>query len=82
MAVRQRRKPRPRQQSPSARAPRRAPREPWAPRFAAAFAVLLASRLVGVALLAMDDCDEAFNFWEPVLRLAAGAGGLTTHHPT
>eukprot|EP00850_Spirogloea_muscicola_P002060 SM000008S22149 [mRNA] locus=s8:31301:38281:- [translate_table: standard] len=42
--------------------------------FGAALAVLLAARLVSARHNLVHDCDEVFNYWEPLHNLLHGAG--------
>jgi len=46
-------------------------------RWGTAWAVLSAVRLLGAAVNVIGDCDETFNYWEPVHHLVYG-GGLQT----
>ena len=45
--------------------------------FAAAFACVLPLRLLGAAALGVADCDETFNYWEPLHYLVYGHGWQT-----
>ena len=38
----------------------------WAPTAGMAFRYLLAARLCSVFFMHISDCDETFNYWEPV----------------
>jgi len=48
--------------------------EPWSPTAYTAFKVLLSARLCAAIWSGISDCDEAFNFWEPVHHLLYGTG--------
>ena len=43
-------------------------------RFLAAFLCLLPLRLLGALVLGVADCDETFNYWEPLHFLLYGHG--------
>ena len=58
------------------RAPRRAARET----FKRAFVVLLLARLASAALNLVHDCDETYNFTEPLHYLTHGHGMQTWEH--
>ena len=38
----------------------------WAPSLAVAFRYLLAARICSVFFMHISDCDETYNYWEPV----------------
>ena len=42
----------------------------WVPSLGVAFRFLLAARLCSVFFMHISDCDETFNYWEPVSSLA------------
>lgn len=52
------------------------PREPmpWAPEFKTAILALAFVRAVASVTLAISDCDETFNYWEPLHYLLYGRG--------
>ena len=54
------------------------PADLWSPQFGTAFKYLLVVRLVAaVAMPFIADCDEVFNFWEPLHYLQFGYGHQT-----
>ncbi|KAJ7610801.1 glycosyltransferase family 22 protein [Roridomyces roridus] len=56
---------------------RRAARRPWNPSFSLAVRILLLIRFTGAMYSNIDDCDEVFNFWEPLHFLEHGYGFQT-----
>ncbi|KAK7063943.1 mannosyltransferase [Favolaschia claudopus] len=56
---------------------RRAARRPWNPSFSLAVRILLLIRVTGAMYSNIDDCDEVFNFWEPLHFLDHGYGFQT-----
>ncbi|KAJ7103211.1 glycosyltransferase family 22 protein, partial [Mycena belliarum] len=56
---------------------RRAARRPWNPSFSLAVRILLLVRVTGAMYSNIDDCDEVFNFWEPLHFLDHGYGFQT-----
>ena len=38
----------------------------WLPSLGAVFRMLLVARLVSAFCMHISDCDETFNYWEPV----------------
>ncbi|KAJ6469635.1 glycosyltransferase family 22 protein [Mycena vitilis] len=56
---------------------RRAARRPWNPSFSLAVRILLLIRVTGAMYSNIDDCDEVFNFWEPLHLLDHGYGFQT-----
>ncbi|KAJ6502660.1 glycosyltransferase family 22 protein [Mycena vulgaris] len=56
---------------------RRAARRPWNPSFSLAVRILLLIRITGAMYSNIDDCDEVFNFWEPLHFLDHGYGFQT-----
>ncbi|KAJ7459090.1 glycosyltransferase family 22 protein [Mycena galericulata] len=56
---------------------RRAARRPWNPSFSLAVRILLLIRFTGAMYSNIDDCDEVFNFWEPLHFLDHGYGFQT-----
>ncbi|RDB28713.1 Alpha-1,2-mannosyltransferase ALG9 [Hypsizygus marmoreus] len=56
---------------------RRAQRRPWSPGFSLAVRILLLVRVAGAMYSNIDDCDEVFNFWEPLHFLDRGYGFQT-----
>ncbi|KAJ7109881.1 glycosyltransferase family 22 protein [Mycena epipterygia] len=56
---------------------RRAARRPWNPSFSLAVRILLLMRVTGAMYSNIDDCDEVFNFWEPLHFLDHGYGFQT-----
>ncbi|KAF7302752.1 Mannosyltransferase [Mycena chlorophos] len=56
---------------------RRAARRPWNPSFSLAVRILLLVRFAGAMYSNIDDCDEVFNFWEPLHLLDHGYGFQT-----
>ncbi|KAI0718861.1 glycosyltransferase family 22 protein [Cerioporus squamosus] len=56
---------------------RRAQRAPWCPTWSAAFRILLLVRITGAMYSGIQDCDEVFNFWEPLHYLWKGYGFQT-----
>ena len=43
----------------------------------AAFSLLVVSRLLSSAFNIVHDCDEVFNYWEPLHHLIHGSGMQT-----
>ena len=39
----------------------------WMPSQSVAFRLLLVPRLLGAFLMHISDCDETYNYWEPVI---------------
>ncbi|KAJ3488191.1 hypothetical protein NLI96_g3010 [Meripilus lineatus] len=56
---------------------RRAQKGPWVPSFATAFRAFLLMRVAGAMYSNIQDCDEVFNFWEPLHYLDRGYGFQT-----
>ncbi|KAF8640902.1 hypothetical protein AX17_000550 [Amanita inopinata Kibby_2008] len=56
---------------------RRAQRRPWSPSFSFAFRAILLMRVAGAMYSNIDDCDEVYNFWEPLHFLDKGHGFQT-----
>ncbi|KAG8219545.1 glycosyltransferase family 22 protein, partial [Butyriboletus roseoflavus] len=56
---------------------RRAARKPWVPDFQTAVRILLLIRVAGAMYSNIQDCDEVFNFWEPLHFLQHGHGFQT-----
>ncbi|KAH9944005.1 glycosyltransferase family 22 protein [Epithele typhae] len=56
---------------------RRAQRAPWCPSWSAALRILLLVRVTGAMYSGIQDCDEVFNFWEPLHYLWKGYGFQT-----
>ncbi|KAA1467884.1 asparagine-linked glycosylation 9 protein isoform a [Dentipellis sp. KUC8613] len=56
---------------------RRANRPPWSPSFGMAVRILLLIRVTGAMYSNIQDCDEVFNFWEPLHYLDRGYGFQT-----
>ncbi|KAI8981227.1 glycosyltransferase family 22 protein [Trametes punicea] len=56
---------------------RRAQRAPWCPSWSAALRILLLIRVAGAMYTGIQDCDEVFNFWEPLHYLFKGYGFQT-----
>ncbi|KAF5385061.1 hypothetical protein D9615_001258 [Tricholomella constricta] len=56
---------------------RRAQRRPWIPSFSLAIRLLMLIRITGAMYSNIDDCDEVFNFWEPLHFLSRGYGFQT-----
>ncbi|KAF9567750.1 glycosyltransferase family 22 protein [Agrocybe pediades] len=56
---------------------RRAQRRPWAPSFSLALRIMLLVRVAGAMYSNISDCDEVFNFWEPLHFLGQGYGFQT-----
>ncbi|EAU92828.2 asparagine-linked glycosylation 9 protein isoform a [Coprinopsis cinerea okayama7 len=53
---------------------RRGRRAPWAPSFSLAVRILFLIRVSGAMYSNIDDCDEVYNFWEPLHLFAHGYG--------
>lgn len=47
----------------------------WAPPFRIVFMALLSVRILSAAALIIPDCDEVYNYLEPLHHLARGGGG-------
>ncbi|KAF8971754.1 glycosyltransferase family 22 protein [Flammula alnicola] len=56
---------------------RRAQRRPWVPSFSLAVRILLLARVSGAMYSNISDCDEVYNFWEPLHFLEQGYGFQT-----
>ncbi|KAG8769419.1 mannosyltransferase [Ceratobasidium sp. 428] len=56
---------------------RRAARAPWCPSFSVAFRILILIRVCAATWSNIQDCDEVFNFWEPLHYLDQGRGFQT-----
>ncbi|KXN88819.1 Alpha-1,2-mannosyltransferase alg9 [Leucoagaricus sp. SymC.cos] len=56
---------------------RRAQRRPWTPSFSVAVRIMLLIRALGAMYSNIDDCDEVYNFWEPLHFLDRGYGFQT-----
>ncbi|KAF8215850.1 glycosyltransferase family 22 protein [Mycena galopus ATCC 62051] len=56
---------------------RRAAKRPWNPSFSLAVRILLLVRFTGAMYSNIDDCDEVFNFWEPLHFFDHGYGFQT-----
>ncbi|KAH9950929.1 glycosyltransferase family 22 protein [Amylocystis lapponica] len=56
---------------------RRSQRAPWCPSFSMALRILLLIRVAGAMYSNIQDCDEVFNFWEPLHYLDRGYGFQT-----
>ncbi|CDO73179.1 Glycosyltransferase Family 22 protein [Trametes cinnabarina] len=56
---------------------RRAQRAPWCPSWSAALRILLLIRVAGAMYTGIQDCDEVYNFWEPLHYLFKGYGFQT-----
>ncbi|KAI9512479.1 asparagine-linked glycosylation 9 protein isoform a [Russula earlei] len=55
----------------------RASRPPWVPRFSVAVRILLIFRVTAAMYSNIQDCDEVFNYWEPLHYLYKGYGFQT-----
>ncbi|ESK90937.1 glycosyltransferase family 22 protein [Moniliophthora roreri MCA 2997] len=51
---------------------RRTAKPPWSPSFSLAFRILILIRITGAMYSNIDDCDEVYNFWEPLHLLDQG----------
>ncbi|KAK1233678.1 mannosyltransferase [Marasmius sp. AFHP31] len=49
----------------------------WSPSFSLAFRILILVRVTGAMYSNIDDCDEVYNFWEPLHLLDQGHGFQT-----
>ncbi|KAH9982783.1 asparagine-linked glycosylation 9 protein isoform a [Lactifluus volemus] len=56
---------------------RRAARPPWVPRFSVAVRILLIFRVTAAMYSNLQDCDEVFNYWEPLHYMYKGYGFQT-----
>ncbi|KAI0727865.1 glycosyltransferase family 22 protein [Fomitopsis betulina] len=56
---------------------RRAQKAPWCPSFSVALRMFLLIRVAGAMYSNIQDCDEVFNFWEPLHYLTRGYGFQT-----
>ncbi|KAF9055820.1 asparagine-linked glycosylation 9 protein isoform a [Panaeolus papilionaceus] len=56
---------------------RRAQKRPWTPSFSLAVRILLLVRVTGAMYANIGDCDEVFNFWEPLHFLDQGSAFQT-----
>lgn len=56
---------------------RRAQRRPWTPSYSLAVRILFLVRVAGAMYSNISDCDEVFNFWEPLHFLDQGYGFQT-----
>ncbi|KAF8921995.1 asparagine-linked glycosylation 9 protein isoform a [Mucidula mucida] len=56
---------------------RRSDRAPWSPSFSLAFRILFLIRFATAMYSNIDDCDEVYNFWEPLHFFDKGYGFQT-----
>ncbi|KAL0581041.1 mannosyltransferase [Marasmius crinis-equi] len=56
---------------------RRTAKPAWSPSFSLAFRILILIRVTGAMYSNIDDCDEVYNFWEPLHLLDQGYGFQT-----
>ncbi|KAF9801694.1 hypothetical protein IEO21_10055 [Rhodonia placenta] len=56
---------------------RRSQKAPWCPTFSTAVKIFLLVRVAGAMYSNIQDCDEVFNFWEPLHYLDRGYGYQT-----
>ncbi|KAG1757203.1 glycosyltransferase family 22 protein [Suillus lakei] len=56
---------------------RRSARKPWNPDFSTAVRILLLIRVAAAMYTNIQDCDEVFNFWEPLHYIDHGHGFQT-----
>ncbi|PCH34041.1 glycosyltransferase family 22 protein [Wolfiporia cocos MD-104 SS10] len=56
---------------------RRSQKAPWCPGFGTALRLFLLIRVAGAMYSNIQDCDEVFNFWEPLHNLDRGYGFQT-----
>ncbi|CAL1694092.1 unnamed protein product [Somion occarium] len=56
---------------------RRAQRAPWVPAWSTALRFFLLMRVAGAMYSNLQDCDEVFNYWEPLHYLERGYGFQT-----
>ncbi|KAG0707441.1 glycosyltransferase family 22 protein [Suillus ampliporus] len=56
---------------------RRSARKPWNPNFLTAVRILLLVRVAAAMYSNIQDCDEVFNFWEPLHYIEHGHGFQT-----
>ncbi|KAH8110610.1 asparagine-linked glycosylation 9 protein isoform a [Phellopilus nigrolimitatus] len=56
---------------------RRSQKPPWCPSFSVALRILLLIRMCGAMYSNITDCDEVYNFWEPLHYLSRGYGFQT-----
>ncbi|KII93600.1 glycosyltransferase family 22 protein [Plicaturopsis crispa FD-325 SS-3] len=56
---------------------RRSAKRIWSPSFSLAVRILLLVRITGAMYSVIQDCDEVFNFWEPLHYLDRGTGFQT-----
>ncbi|OAX32858.1 glycosyltransferase family 22 protein [Rhizopogon vinicolor AM-OR11-026] len=56
---------------------RRSARKPWNPNFSTAVRILLLIRVAAAMYSNIQDCDEVFNFWEPLHYIDHGHGFQT-----
>ncbi|KAH8835520.1 glycosyltransferase family 22 protein [Flagelloscypha sp. PMI_526] len=56
---------------------RRSARRPWSPSWTMAIRILLLFRFTAAMYSNIDDCDEVYNFWEPLHFLDRGTGFQT-----
>ncbi|KAG8902882.1 mannosyltransferase [Tulasnella sp. 403] len=52
-------------------------RGPWCPSFSVAFRIILLIRVSAAVYSNISDCDEVYNFWEPLHYLDRGTGFQT-----
>ncbi|KAG8880375.1 mannosyltransferase [Tulasnella sp. 332] len=56
---------------------RRFAKRPWCPNFSVALRLILLFRVTAAVYSNITDCDEVFNFWEPLHYLDQGSGFQT-----
>ncbi|GJE87696.1 glycosyltransferase family 22 protein [Phanerochaete sordida] len=56
---------------------RRSQKAPWTPSMSVAFRAYLLVRVLAAMYVNLNDCDEVFNFWEPLHYLDRGHGFQT-----
>ncbi|KAF8495055.1 glycosyltransferase family 22 protein [Gautieria morchelliformis] len=56
---------------------RRTAKAPWTPNFSLAFRIILLVRFSAAMYSNIQDCDEVYNFWEPLHYLDRGVGFQT-----
>ncbi|KDQ15681.1 glycosyltransferase family 22 protein [Botryobasidium botryosum FD-172 SS1] len=56
---------------------RRTARAPWCPSLSVAFRIFMAIRVTGAMYSIIQDCDEVYNFWEPLHYLDNNYGFQT-----
>ena len=53
----------------------------WTPSLGAAFRMILVARMISVFCMHISDCDETYNYWEPVSDLLSVRSDEVVYNP-